>query len=130
MPGVDEHQLKAILEHRPHRLPINAGGLHRDLPDPQRLQPVAQRQQTMNGRRKLRHALLKLTTLPDTNARGHARLVHIQRAGALNDPLHHQFPSIQIDNDHRPRELRVTSDAVARAQGNSPGFRPKPPRQT
>jgi hypothetical protein len=52
----------------------------------------------MHGRLKLRYLLLKLTTLPDTNARGHARLVHIQRARALNDPLHHRLPSIEIAN--------------------------------
>jgi hypothetical protein len=67
-----------------------------------RRRELAQRQQTMNGPLKLRDQLLKLTTMPDTNARGHARLVDIQRARALNDPLHHQLPSIEIDHRSPP----------------------------
>ena len=42
--GVHEQQLEVVLEHRPHRLPEDAGGLHRDLGDPVGGQPVAQRQ--------------------------------------------------------------------------------------
>jgi hypothetical protein len=41
---VDQQAREAILQHRPHRLPIHAGGLHRDLVNLVRLQPVAQRE--------------------------------------------------------------------------------------
>jgi len=43
----------------------------------------------------LRHMLLELPPGPDANARGNARLVYIERAWALNDPLHHRLPSIR-----------------------------------
>jgi hypothetical protein len=43
VPGVDQHQLEAVLEHRPDRLPVDAGRLHRDLLDGERLEPVPQR---------------------------------------------------------------------------------------
>ena len=128
-PGVDEHQLEAILEHRPHRLPIHAGGLHRDLLDPERLQPVAQRQQTLNRRLELRQVLLKLASLPDPHARGHARLVHVERARALNDPAPSPAPFGQIDNDHRPRELRIHKrccSACSRQQSGVPAKAPTP----
>ena len=94
VPGVDEHQLEAVLEDRPDRPPVHAGGLHRDLRDAERLQPVAQRQQAVNRRFELRDVLLELAALPDAHARHHGRLVHIKRARALNDPLHHQPPSV------------------------------------
>ena len=42
--GVDEQALELVLEDRPHRLPVDAGGLHRHLRHAVRLQPVAQRQ--------------------------------------------------------------------------------------
>jgi hypothetical protein len=95
VPGVHQHQLEPVLQDRPHRLPINTGGLHHDLLDPERLQPVPQRQQTMDSRSELRHVLLELALLPNANARGNARLVYVQRAGALNDPFHQQLPSVR-----------------------------------
>jgi len=42
---------------RPHRLPIHARGLHRDLRDPVSLQPVVQHQQPTDGRLELAHLL-------------------------------------------------------------------------
>jgi hypothetical protein len=56
----------------------------------------------VHSRRELRHLLLELAPPPNTNARRHARLVHVQRARTLNDPLQHQLPSVQIDNDSPP----------------------------
>ena len=107
VPRVDEHQLEVVLEHRPHRLPVDAGRLHRDLLDAERLQPVAQRQQALNRRGELRDVLLELALVPDAHARRHARLVYIQRAWALDDPLHLRPPPDRSANDRRPRELRT-----------------------
>jgi hypothetical protein len=94
---VDEHQLEAVLEHRPDRPPVHAGGFHRDLRDAERLKPITQRQQPTNRRLELRHVLLELAPFPDAHARGHARLVYVQRAWTLNDPFHHKLPSVRTD---------------------------------
>jgi hypothetical protein len=87
VPGVDQRQLEAVLEHRPDRLPVDAGRFHRDLLDGERLEPVPQRQQTVDGRLELRHVLLELAPAPDAHARRHARLVYVERAWALHHPL-------------------------------------------
>ena len=127
VPGVDEHQLEAVLEHRPHRLPVHAGRLHRDLLDPERLKPVAQRQQTVHGRLELRHVLLELAPLPDTHARGHARLVHVQRARTLNDPSISQLPSVSSTSDRRPREPRITKRCCSACSWQQSGVPAKAP---
>jgi len=91
--GVDQQQLEVVLEHRPDRLPIDAGRLHRHLPDPMRLEPVAQRQQPAHRRLELHHLLLARAALAgDAHAGGHLRLVHIQRRRALDDHLHDEPP--------------------------------------
>jgi hypothetical protein len=87
-PRIDEHQLEVVLENRPHRLPVHASGLHRNLLDPERLQPVAQRQQALNRGLELGQMLGQLPVRPNPHARGHARFMHIKRAGAINNPVH------------------------------------------
>jgi hypothetical protein len=97
---VDQQARKAILQHRPHRLPIHAGGLHRDLHDLVRLQPIAKRQQTLHGRLKLRHLLSPSPALPrHPHAGHHGRVVDIQRRGALDDHIHPTAPFSSIDTD-------------------------------
>ena len=58
VPGVDQHAVKLVLQDRPRRLPIHAGGLHHHLRDAVAGEPVAQLQQAANGGRKLRDVLL------------------------------------------------------------------------
>ena len=96
MASIDEHRLEAVLEHRPARLPIHAGGFHRDPRDVERFQPIPERKQIVNGGLELGDMLLKFAAVPDPHARGHARLVHVQRARAINDPVHHQPPEADI----------------------------------
>jgi hypothetical protein len=81
-------------------------------------------------RLELRHVLLEFAFVPDAHARHHGRLVHIKRARALNDPVHHTPPSVRSTMIAARRSSAYTNDAEARAQGNSPGFRPKLPRRT
>jgi len=78
----------------PDRLPVNAGGFHHDLLDTERLEPVTQRQKPLHGGLKLRDLLGQRAAFPDAQARGHAGLMHIQRARPFNNPLHHQPPSV------------------------------------
>jgi hypothetical protein len=59
VPGVDEHQLEVVLGHRP-RPPVDARGLHRDLPHTERLEPVAQREQPLHRGAELGDLLLEL----------------------------------------------------------------------
>jgi len=107
VPGVDEQQLEIVLEHRPHRLPINAGRLHRDLRDPIGLEPVAQRQQSAHRRLELDDLLLTRATLAgNAHARGHLRLVDIQRRRALDDHLHRQPPQLDRQRPSPIRSLR------------------------
>jgi len=48
--GVDQDQLEVVLEHVPDGLPVDAGGLHRDLGDLVGLEPVAQHEQAADRR--------------------------------------------------------------------------------
>jgi len=114
VPGVDERQLEAVLQHRPDRLPVHAGGLHRDLPHPERLHPVTQRQEPSHGRFELRDLLDQVPVGPDSDACRDAGLVHVKRARALNDPFHLCL-LCSITEIAVRRSLAFSSDAVARA---------------
>src|SRR5215217_4900116 len=88
-------------------------------------QPVAQRQQTPDCGRKLRHALLTLAAVVrDTHARGDLRLVDVQRRRALDDHLHPApFPS--TSPNRRPGASRtIESDSRARSTVRSSGETP------
>jgi len=89
MPGVDEQALELVLQDRPGRLPVHTRGLHRHLRHPVRLQPVAQREQTLHRRPEFRQMLLPPTaSARRADARGHLLLVHIQRRRTLDHRLH------------------------------------------
>jgi hypothetical protein len=103
--GADQHQLEALLEHRPGRLPVHAAGLHQDRLDVVRFQPIGQRQQAADRGRELLNEFLQPPVMPDPPTRRDAGLVHIQRPGALHDPLHHIL-LIGIDK-RRPQEPRI-----------------------
>ena len=106
VPGVDEQALELVLEDRPHRLPVHAGRLHRDLRDTVRGQPVTQRQQPRDRRRELRHMLLAPAPLRrHTHARGHLRLVNIQRRQGARRSSPPLLPSIGQQHESSPRGL-------------------------
>lgn len=92
MTSVDERQLEVILEDRPHRLPVDAGSLHRNLLDSERLEPVPQCQQSEDRRLELGEMLGQLAVLPHAHTRGDDGLVDIEGAWALDDPLHDNLP--------------------------------------
>ena len=86
--GVGQHQLEVAFEHMPHRLPIHAGSLHRDMLDAEGLEPIGQGQQVRSGRREGAHFLQRRAVAGDTHA-GHDRLlVHIQSRAARVDDFH------------------------------------------
>ena len=102
--GVDQQQLELVLQDRPHRLPIHAGGLHRDLRDPVRCKPITQRQQPRDRRRELRDVLLARAALTGrAHARRHLRLMNIQRPRALDDRLHPASHNRDRQQRRRPR---------------------------
>ncbi len=80
VPRVHEQTLELVLQDRPRRLPIDARRLHHHLPDPVRGQPVTQSQQTADGRGELRDVPLAPPARGrDAHARGHLRLLDVQR---------------------------------------------------
>jgi hypothetical protein len=126
--GVDQHAVELVLQDRPRRLPIHAGGLHHHLLDTMAGQPVAQRQQAANRAGKLRHVLLAPATPARlAHARGHLRLVHVQRCRAFDDRLH-LAPSSRSTVAQRPQGQRNLTDVLAahsRAPGETPHARLK-----
>jgi hypothetical protein len=108
---VDQQAIEAVLQQRPDRLPVHAGGLHRDALDPVRFQPVAQREQPPHGRLKLGDMLNPPATLARrAHARHHGRVVHIQRRRALHNHIHPTPPS-SIDSD-RPTAGSLDSRSI------------------
>ena len=75
---------------------------------------------------ELRDVLGQLALLPHPHAGRHRRLVHVQRARALNDPLHHEPPSIRstmIAVRGAPRYqtmLKRVLKATVRGSGKAP----------
>jgi len=89
VPRVDQHAVKLISQDRPRRLPIDAGGLHHHLGDAVAGQPVAEIQQAAHGGRKLGDVLLAPAAhAGHARARGHLRLVDVQRRRTLDNRLH------------------------------------------
>jgi hypothetical protein len=116
----DQQQLEVVLEDRPHRLPIDAGRLHRDLRDTVRRKPVAQRQQPRDRGRELREVHLTLAAgRRRAHASGHLRLVDIKRTRALDDRLHQTSQNV-IDKIAVRGPLR-TGESDRRARGNNRG---------
>ena len=113
-----------------HRLPVHAGRFHRDLLDSERLEPVAQRRAdpwTVVWNSAM--CSCELAAVPDAHARRDARLVHIQRARALNDPAPSLSLLRQVDDDRRPREPRIHKrccSACSRQQSGVPAKAPTP----
>ena len=129
VPGVDEHQLEVVFEDLPDRLPVDAGGLHRNVRDGERPQPIRQRQQPQHGRGELGDMRLAAPgSVSDPDARSHLRLMDIQRTDALEDRFHR---SSRVE--HRtvsPGGTFETDESDGRARSNSPGSRGRPQRQT
>ena len=53
MLGVHEHELEVVFEQVVDRLPVDAGGLHRDVGDAEALEPVPEREQLGGHGREL-----------------------------------------------------------------------------
>jgi hypothetical protein len=89
-------------------------------------QPVAQRQQALHRRLKLRDPLLAPTARPgNPHARGHLRLVDIQRARTLNDRLHRSLLSPDHDatvarGAQLQTSLMVVLNGTVRGAGRAP----------
>ena len=91
--GVGQHQLEVAFEHMPHRLPVHAGGLHRDVLDAEGVEPVGQLQQARGGGGKGAHFLQRRAVAGDAHA-GHDRLlVHVQSRAARVDDFHDRLRS-------------------------------------
>jgi len=101
--GVDEQQLEVVLEDRPDGLPVDAGGLHRDLRDAVGGEPVAQREQARDRRGELGEVLFAPSVGGrGANAGGDLRLVDIEPRGALDDRLHLEPPGSVGHRRRRP----------------------------
>jgi hypothetical protein len=124
--GVDEHQLEVVFEDVPHRLPIHPGGLHHDLADLVRSQPVAERQESSDRRSERGQVPLAAAVGGrDAHARGHARLVDIERRDALNDHVHsHPLRSIIRSPSARACEIKESDDRARAATVRSSGTDP------
>jgi hypothetical protein len=126
MARVDQQALELVLEHVPDRLPVDAGRLHRDLGHAMLGQPVAQPEQAAHRGLKLRDFLHAFAVWPRrAHARGHLRLVDVQRRRALDDRLH------LASTDRSPpaaQEASTTTNltVVLAAQSGVPG-RPRTP---
>jgi len=116
--SVDQHQLEFRLQQVPDRLPVVAGGLHHDVRHAVCPQPVGQYQQPG-------HRRLELLDLADPlavgarhpDARGHLRLMDVQRALARHDHVH---PDPLLDDDRTvartgPREQTTLGSALTAA---------------
>jgi hypothetical protein len=128
--GVDEQQLEVVLEQVPDRLPIHAGGLHHDLADGVRGQPVAQRQQPPDRRGELGHVRRAPTIgRRRAHASGDAGLVDIERRDPLDDDLHHTLlTSMTRSPSARAREIKESEKraraATVRSSGTDPHAKP------
>jgi hypothetical protein len=125
MPRVAQRELEVVLEDVPDRLPVDAGGFHRDMRDPVRGQPVAQRHQTLHGGGEL--GQLRLATpglVRDAHARGHLRLMDIERADALEDRLHQtsriEHLTASPAGPSKQTSLMVVLEATVRDPGQGP----------
>ena len=99
--ALHKRQLEVVFEDVPDRLPVHAGGLHRDMRD------ACAASQSRSAIRPCTVVVNSATSgsrrpsgVGHPHARGHLRLVDIQRADALKDRLHR--PS----SDRSPTERR------------------------
>jgi hypothetical protein len=130
VPRVAQRQLEIVLQDVPHGLPIHAGRFHRDVGDSMSRQPIAQRHQPRDRRRKLRQ--MRLTTphsIRDPNAGGYLRFVHVKRADALIDRFHPASCG-RSRPEPLPAGASRTDESDGRAHSGSPGIRGKLRRQT
>jgi hypothetical protein len=99
--------------------PEHPGRFHHDLRDPERRQPVRQRQQARDCGRELRDVLLTRAVLRGhPHARRDLLLMNIQRRRTLNYRLHSASQN-PIDKIVAQGPLR-TNESDKRALGNSP----------
>jgi uncharacterized protein (DUF3084 family) len=111
--SVDQRQREAVFQHRPHRLPIDARDLHRDLTRTERLQPIAQGQQPITV--VLNSATYSLNTRP-SHTRTHAVTVALWTSSAPGRSTTRCMPASTLMTSERVRgSLAFSSDAVARA---------------
>jgi hypothetical protein len=119
VPRVDEHQLEVVLQQMPDRLPIVAGGLHHDVRDLVRAQPVGHHQQPWHSRLKLLDEL-DATTSPirDAHTGRDLRFVHVKGALTLYENLHQHTsdrPQDEIVGRQGPREQTRLENALKAA---------------
>ena len=86
--GVGQHQFEVPFEHVPHRLPVHARGLHGDVLDTERLEPVGQGQQPRCGRLEGANLLQRGAAAGNAYARHDGLLVHVQARAARVDDIH------------------------------------------
>ena len=132
MPRVDQQALELVLEDRPHRLPVHAGGLHRHVRDAMRRQPVAQRQQPLHRGLELGHVLQPpAAAIGHTDRGGDLRLVHVNTGHTLKDPIEHllhlpALPSVAINGSppgephKQPTSLMGVLKGTVRGAGETP----------
>ena len=86
--GIGQDQRKALIQHVPHRLPVNPGRLHRYVRDAQALQPIAQRHQLARRGAEPAHLLHHLATRKDPRACHHFGLVNVEASTASIENFH------------------------------------------
>src|SRR5215218_3812392 len=116
--GVDEPELEVVLEQVVDGLPVDAGGLHRNVRDAEPLEPVAQRQQLAGHGLKLGAQLRAPALLiGHVHAGGHLALVDVERTAALQHTFHLGLPSDRLIAVVRGSPL--LRDSARRARGDS-----------
>ena len=109
------------------RLPIDAGGLHHDLRDAVRGQPVAQRQQPADRRRELRHVLLAPAALVRAPARtrspapcGHPAPPGARRSSPSLASSHDRHDTTAAQGPQRTNESDRRARSTVRSSGETP----------
>ncbi len=118
---VGEHQGEVRLEHMPHRLPVNARGLHPDVGAAVRREPLGQVEQPAGRRRYRAMVVRNLRARRDPGARGDAAGVHVQTGTARIQDFHDHAPSRTLAWSPRRRNLRWAVTAAIRGARGTPG---------
>src|SRR5690349_2260051 len=89
--GVGQQHLEMSVEDVPHRLPVGAGGFHRDVFDSDAVQPVGERQQSRGRGGESAHFLGGRPVAGNAYAGDDRLLVHIQTGAARIDYFHERL---------------------------------------